>query len=55
FVCTICEKGFTAKTSLARHLRIHTGEKPFTCPVCAYASKKKDNLMRHVKAIHLIN
>ncbi|KAL0169573.1 hypothetical protein M9458_034169, partial [Cirrhinus mrigala] len=32
---------------LARHMKTHSGEKPYKCPQCNYASAHFDNLKRH--------
>ncbi|XP_050728477.1 protein bric-a-brac 2-like isoform X17 [Eriocheir sinensis] len=52
YLCYLCGRGFSERTNLQRHLRIHTGVKPYRCPVCPYQSNRNGNLARHMAFRH---
>jgi len=42
--CTLCPKIFEQKSQLVRHLRVHTGERPFNCSFCDKTFANEANL-----------
>uniref|UniRef100_A0A3B4BGT3 C2H2-type domain-containing protein n=1 Tax=Periophthalmus magnuspinnatus TaxID=409849 RepID=A0A3B4BGT3_9GOBI len=46
--CSFCAKGFRVEWQLKRHMRVHTGERPFSCSFCGRSFSRKDALRGHV-------
>lgn len=51
YICKICARGFTTSGHLARHNRIHTGEKNHCCPYkgCTQRFSRHDNCLQHYR------
>ena len=53
FVCGVCGASYKYQSSLMRHTRYECGrEKQFQCPYCPHTSRRKDNLVQHIKKQH---
>uniref|UniRef100_A0A8C5G2J8 Oocyte zinc finger protein XlCOF22-like n=1 Tax=Gouania willdenowi TaxID=441366 RepID=A0A8C5G2J8_GOUWI len=46
--CDVCRKSFNVQSKFKRHMRIHTGEKPFECDVCRKCFTQESTLKRHM-------
>nr|CAH8822606.1 unnamed protein product [Trichobilharzia regenti] len=50
--CCVCLHRFGSQQDLQRHMRSHTGERPFTCPYCGKEFSLKHSMHRHAR-VHM--
>ncbi|XP_022646746.1 zinc finger protein 236-like isoform X2 [Varroa destructor] len=47
--CSDCGRGFKKNSDLIRHMRTHTGERPYSCSICGKAFTVKSSLDVHTR------
>ncbi|CAD5119346.1 DgyrCDS7963 [Dimorphilus gyrociliatus] len=52
YICDFCESGFKSSSHLEEHRRLHTGEKPYKCPVCPFEASHGSNYRLHLRDNH---
>ncbi|XP_035218443.1 gastrula zinc finger protein XlCGF49.1-like [Stegodyphus dumicola] len=49
YVCDICGRSFSQKSTLKEHYKLHTGERPFVCPTCKKCFTQRGTLKTHMR------
>ncbi|XP_029029111.1 early growth response protein 1-A-like [Betta splendens] len=44
-----CARRFSRSDELTRHVRVHTGQKPFQCRICMRSFSRSDHLTTHIR------
>nr|XP_012773165.2 zinc finger protein 252 isoform X3 [Maylandia zebra] len=52
YPCTHCSKSFDFRFKLIEHMRIHTGEKPYSCSICQKTFRIAQSLRLHMVKRH---
>ncbi|GAB1602976.1 zinc finger protein 148 [Argonauta hians] len=47
--CTLCGQTYRTSSKLQRHIRVHSGEKPYICHICGRRFSRSDHLKQHSK------
>ncbi|XP_038139545.1 zinc finger and BTB domain-containing protein 26-like [Cyprinodon tularosa] len=48
YSCLVCGEGFSQRSKLTRHVRVHPDVKPFRCPLCHETFIQKVSLQEHL-------
>ncbi|XP_016400661.1 transcription factor HIVEP2 [Sinocyclocheilus rhinocerous] len=50
YICQYCGRACAKPSVLKKHIRSHTGERPYPCIPCGFSFKTKSNLYKHRKS-----
>ena len=53
-ICKICNKPYSTKSNLNKHMLIHSDKKLFQCDICQKYFRLKHHLVGHKMRIHVL-
>ena len=54
YACPYCQKIMNRGFLIRRHMKTHTGEKPYACEYCNYRTIQKNDLKKHCQTKHFL-
>ena len=48
YVCPFCQRRMNHKHNFSKHLRTHTGDRPYACTMCSASFPRMDTLKLHM-------
>lgn len=52
-MCAVCGKDLQSPAHLRRHMKVHSGERPYSCALCLKAFANLFNLYNHRRNVHV--
>ena len=52
YQCPVCAMEFIDKNRFRHHYMVHSGERPYACPMCPYRARQNGTLKQHIVVKH---
>ncbi|XP_061114110.1 zinc finger protein 892-like [Conger conger] len=50
--CLHCGRNFSSRSNLKKHMLVHSGRRPYSCPDCGQTFNQSGNVLRHQRSHH---